>query len=108
MALPSPQGGVGGTNASMLDDLLESAEAAEMRDADQRKELRVLTDARFAKANNINQVNPMMLVGRGMLNLAQNKLDQARFFFKNLTLCKCGKMLPPLIGMAAIKFLKRD
>jgi tetratricopeptide (TPR) repeat protein len=103
-----PQGGVAGTGASMLDDLLESAKAAEMRDADQREELRALADARFAKADNINQVNPMTWVGRGMLNLAQNKLDQARFFFENLTLRECGETLPALIGMAAVKFLERD
>ena len=79
-----------------------------MRDADQREELRALADARFAKADNINQVNPMTWVGRGMLNLAQNKLDQARFFFENLTLRECGETLPALIGMAAVKFLERD
>jgi tetratricopeptide (TPR) repeat protein len=106
---PSAGGdGVDGSGTSLLDDLLESSKASEKRDAEQREELRVLADARFVKADNINQVNPMTWVGRGMLNLAQNKLDQARFFFENLTLRECGETLPALIGMAAVKFLERD
>ena len=43
-----------------------------------------------------------------MLNLVQNRLDQARFFFENLTLRECGEILPALIGMAAVKYLEKD
>jgi tetratricopeptide (TPR) repeat protein len=102
------ENGVDGLGMSLLEDLLESSKASEKRDAEQREELRNLAEARFNKADSINQVNPMTWVGRGMLNLAQNKLDQARFFFENLTLRECGETLPALIGMAAVKFLERD
>ena len=96
----------GGLN--LLDNLLESSKAAEKRDADQQEELRALADTRFTKADNINQVNPMTWIGRGMLNLAQNRLDQAKFFFENLTLRECGEILPALIGMAAVKYMEKD
>jgi len=105
-------GGAGGGGAdnigSSLDDLLESSKSSERRDVELREELRTLADSRFVKADNINQVNPMTWIGRGMLSLAQNKLDQARFYFENLTLRECGETLPALIGMAAVKFLEKD
>jgi len=75
---------------------------------DQKDELRSLADARFTKADNINQVNPMTWIGKGMLNLAMNKMDQARFFFEQLTLKQCGEILPALIGMAAMKFMEKE
>ena len=96
------------TGLPLLDTLLESSKAAEKRDEDQKEELRALADTRFTKADNINQVNPMTWIGRGMLNLAQNRLDQARFFFENLTLRECGEILPALIGMAAVKYMEKD
>jgi RNA polymerase-associated protein CTR9 len=101
-------GGAGADIGSLLDDLLESSKLSEKQDAELREELRTLADSRFVKADNINQVNPMTWIGRGMLNLAQNKLDQARFFFENLTLRECGETLPALLGMAAVKFLEKD
>lgn len=105
-------GGGGGARGadigSLLDDLLESSKSSEKRDVELREELRTLADSRFVKADNINQVNPMTWIGRGMLSLAQNKLDQARFYFENLTLRECGETLPALIGMAAVKFLEKD
>ena len=96
------------TGKTLLETLLESSKASEKRDADQKEELRVLADTRFTKADNINQVNPMTWIGRGMLNLAQNRLDQARFFFENLTLRECGEILPALLGMAAVKYMEKD
>lgn len=96
------------SNTTLLESLLESSKSAEKRDADQKEELRVLADTRFTKADNINQVNPMTWVGRGMLALAQNRLDQARFFFENLTLRECGEILPALLGMAAVKYMEKD
>ena len=105
-------GGGGGARGadigSLLDDLLESSKSSERRDVELREELRTLADSRFVKADNINQVNPMTWIGRGMLSLAQNKLDQARVYFENLTLRECGETLPALIGMAAVKFLEKD
>lgn len=94
--------------SDLLDTLLESSKSAEKRDNDLKEELRATADTRFTKADNINQVNPMTWIGRGMLNLAQNRLDQAKFFFENLTLRECGEILPALIGMAAVKYLEKD
>jgi len=93
---------------SLLDTLLEGSKAAEKRNEDQKEELRALADTRFTKADSINQVNPMTWIGRGMLNLAQGRLDQARFFFENLTLRECGEILPALIGMAGVKYMEKD
>ncbi|EED94926.1 hypothetical protein THAPSDRAFT_268346 [Thalassiosira pseudonana CCMP1335] len=50
----------------------------------------------------------MTWIGRGMLNLAMNRIDQARFFFEQLTLRECGEILPALIGMAAVKYMEKD
>lgn len=72
------------------------------------EELRSIADARFTKADNINQVYPPTWIGRGMLNLALGRVDQARFFFEQLTLRECGEILPALLGMAAVKFAERD
>jgi len=97
-----------GAASNLLENLLEATKSAEKADEDSKEELRALADARFTKADNINQVNPMTWIGKGMLNLAQNRLDQARFFFDNLTLRECGEILPALIGMAAVKYLEKD
>ncbi|KAL9191462.1 hypothetical protein ACHAXT_001168 [Thalassiosira profunda] len=91
-----------------LEELLEASKNAERRDADRREELRGTADARFTKADGINQVYPLTWIGRGMLNLTQGRLDQARFFFENLTLQECGEILPALLGMAAVRFLEKD
>ena len=72
------------------------------------EELRTVADARFTKADNINQVYPPTWIGRGMLNLALGRVDQARFFFEQLTLRECGEILPALLGMAAVKFAEKD
>ena len=72
------------------------------------EELRSVADARFTKADNINQVYPPTWIGRGMLNLALGRVDQARFFFEQLTLRECGEILPALLGMAAVKFAEKD
>ena len=72
------------------------------------EELRSIADARFTKADNINQVHPPTWIGRGMLNLALGRVDQARFFFEQLTLRECGEILPALLGMAAVKFAEKD
>lgn len=72
------------------------------------EELRSVADARFTKADNINQVYPPTWIGRGMLNLSLGRVDQARFFFEQLTLRECGEILPALLGMAAVKFAEKD
>ncbi|KAL7487357.1 hypothetical protein ACHAW6_012955 [Cyclotella cf. meneghiniana] len=72
------------------------------------EELRSVADARFTKADNINQVYPPTWIGKGMLNLALGRVDQARFFFEQLTMRECGEILPALLGMAAVKFAEKD
>jgi RNA polymerase-associated protein CTR9 len=108
-------GGVGGAGALALDDNddddVGGADAISKSNEVNEKEvedLRAMADARFTKADNINQINPMTWIGRGMLNLANNKFDQARFYFENLTFGKYGEILPALIGMAAVKYLEKD
>eukprot|EP00574_Skeletonema_japonicum_P003093 CAMPEP_0201724210 /NCGR_PEP_ID=MMETSP0593-20130828/8030_1 /ASSEMBLY_ACC=CAM_ASM_000672 /TAXON_ID=267983 /ORGANISM="Skeletonema japonicum, Strain CCMP2506" /LENGTH=1304 /DNA_ID=CAMNT_0048215435 /DNA_START=52 /DNA_END=3966 /DNA_ORIENTATION=+ len=100
-------GGGGGGDAF---DNIEAGETSKTTEANEKEveELRAMADARFVKADNINQVNPMTWIGRGMLNLANNKYDQARFYFENLTLGQYGEILPALIGMAAVKYLEKD
>ncbi|OEU21277.1 TPR-like protein [Fragilariopsis cylindrus CCMP1102] len=49
----------------------------------------------------------MTWMGRGMLNLSANRLEQARFFF-DTTLKECGKVLPALLGLAAVCYLENN
>lgn len=102
-------GGSGGGGGDAFDNI-EAGETSKTTEANEKEveELRAMADARFVKADNINQVNPMTWIGRGMLNLASNKYDQARFYFENLTLGQYGEILPALIGMAAVKYLEKD
>ena len=102
----------GGGESGLLDGILggvdgEAKGTDRMATKDQKEELRSIADARFTKADTINQVNPMTWIGRGMLNLAVNR-KQARFFFETMTLRAYGEILPALIGMAAVKFMEKD
>jgi len=103
-------GGSSGGGDAFDNDMDEAGETSKSTEANEKEveELRAMADARFVKADNINQVNPMTWIGRGMLNLANNKYDQARFYFENLTLGQYGEILPALIGMAAVKYLEKD
>jgi len=93
---------------SLLDSLLAASKAEEEQARIRREELQGIADARFVKADSINQVNPQTWIAKGMLNLAQKKFDQAKFFFDNLTMRQEGEILPALIGMAAVKYLEKD
>jgi RNA polymerase-associated protein CTR9 len=42
-----------------------------------------------------------------MLNLSAGRLEQARFFF-DTTLKECGRVLPALLGLAAVMYLEKN
>ncbi len=93
---------VGGDGSS------SASRTAQQRAAtDQNEELRVLADNHFTRASKLNQLFPMTWMGRGMLNLSIERLDQAKFFFKT-TLKQCGMVLPALLGMACVYFKEGD
>ena len=81
-----------------------SGRTAQQREAsDKNEELRVLADRHFTNATKIEQIFPMTWIGRGMLNLSVERLEQARFFFET-TLRECGQVLPALLGMACVHY----
>jgi len=71
--------------------------------SDKNEELRVLAERHFISANKIEEIFPMTWIGRGMLNLSVERLEQAKFFF-GTTLKQCGQVLPALLGMACVNF----
>jgi RNA polymerase-associated protein CTR9 len=76
-------------------------------DHDLREELTSKADNRFTLSSKVDNLYPMTWIGKGMLNLQNNRLEQARFFF-DTTLKECGKVLPALLGMAAVMYLERN
>lgn len=74
---------------------------------DPKNDLRALADAKFTNAAKLDTFWPMTWVGRGMLNLEKNQVDQARFFFQT-TEKQCGPVIPALLGMAAVLFAEGD
>eukprot|EP00592_Proboscia_alata_P020741 CAMPEP_0194425676 /NCGR_PEP_ID=MMETSP0176-20130528/24887_1 /TAXON_ID=216777 /ORGANISM="Proboscia alata, Strain PI-D3" /LENGTH=1293 /DNA_ID=CAMNT_0039236049 /DNA_START=225 /DNA_END=4106 /DNA_ORIENTATION=- len=64
---------------------------------------RQLAEDRFTQATKIDQFFPMTWVGKAMLNLSRERIEQARFFF-DTTLKQAGQVLPALLGMAAVKY----
>jgi hypothetical protein len=64
-------------------------------------------DEIFTQAGKIDTFAPMTWMGRGLLNLTKQKLDQAKFFFLT-TLKQCGPVLPALLGMAAVLYNEAD
>ncbi len=77
---------------------------AQQREAlDKNEELRTLADRHFTSATKIEQIFPMTWIGRGMLNLSIERLEQAKFFFET-TLKEYGQVLPALLGMACVHF----
>mmetsp|Transcript_25660 Transcript_25660/g.29779 ORF Transcript_25660/g.29779 Transcript_25660/m.29779 type:complete len:1369 (-) Transcript_25660:62-4168(-) len=71
--------------------------------SDKNEELRLLAEKHFTSATKIDQIFPMIWVGRGMLNLTIERLEQAKFFFET-TLNTCGQVLPALLGMASVYY----
>ncbi|KAL3919817.1 MAG: hypothetical protein SGILL_003565 [Bacillariaceae sp.] len=74
---------------------------------DLREELTSKADNRFTLSSKVDNLYPMTWIGKGMLNLQHNRLEQARFFF-DTTLKECGKVLPALLGMASVMYLERN
>lgn len=67
------------------------------------QEWKTLAEDRFTAATRLDQLYPMTWVGKGMLNVLNHKLDQARYFFET-TLKHIGPVLPALLGMAAVEY----
>lgn len=83
-------------------------EAADLRiggaqDQERKVELEQKADNRFTFSSKVDNFYPMTLMGKGMLNLSTGRLDQARFFF-DTTVQTCGKVLPALLGLAAVAY----
>ena len=70
---------------------------------DASEERRHAADQKFTQAASIDTFFPMTWIGRGMLNVAANRPEQAKFFF-NTTLKECGPLLPALLGLAAVLY----
>lgn len=81
--------------------------AAKRADLDLREELASKADNRFTLSSKVNNLYPMTWMGKGMLNLSANRLDQARFFFET-TVKECGEVLPALLGLAAVCYLENN
>jgi RNA polymerase-associated protein CTR9 len=88
---------------STLVRLLASAGIAHLAIPAGGEESRRQADQRFTSASKEDTFFPMNWMGQGFLNFRANRLDQARFFF-DTTLKQCGRILPALIGMAAVVF----
>jgi len=78
------------------------------KDIAQRDEdVRQASDKQFNRATKIDGLFPMTWIGRGLLHLTADRVDQAQFFFET-TLKQCGQVLPALLGMAAVRYKKED
>ena len=74
---------------------------------DPKDELSSMADQSFTHSSKVDNLYPMTWMGRGMLNLTANRKEQAKFFF-DTTLKECGKVLPALLGLAAVMFQERN
>ena len=74
---------------------------------DPKDELSSMADNRFTNSSKVDNLFPMTWMGRGMLNLSAGRLEQARFFF-DTTLKECGRVLPALLGLAAVMYLEKN
>jgi len=70
---------------------------------DREDEVRILADAHFNRATKLDPVFPMTWMGKALYHLAEDKLDQATFFFET-TRRECGDVLPALLGLACIAY----
>jgi RNA polymerase-associated protein CTR9 len=86
---------------------MTSSSSSTSNAAEAQEELRTLADHRFTSAGKVDTLFPMTWMGRGMLNLSVGRMDQAKFFF-DTTLKQCGKVLPALLGMAAVLFGEKN
>jgi RNA polymerase-associated protein CTR9 len=81
--------------------------ASKRAEHDLREELTSKADNRFTLSSKVDNLYPMTWMGKGMLSLQANRLEQARFFF-DTTLKECGKVLPALLGMAAVLYSEKN
>jgi tetratricopeptide (TPR) repeat protein len=72
-----------------------------------KDDLSSMADNHFTHSSKIDNLYPMTWMGRGMLNLSAGRLEQARFFF-DTTLKECGRVLPSLLGLAAVMYLEKN
>lgn len=72
-----------------------------------KDDLSSMADNHFTHSSKIDNLYPMTWMGRGMLNLSIGRLEQARFFFET-TLKECGRVLPSLLGLAAVMYLEKN
>mmetsp|Transcript_40299 Transcript_40299/g.97305 ORF Transcript_40299/g.97305 Transcript_40299/m.97305 type:complete len:1294 (+) Transcript_40299:108-3989(+) len=70
-------------------------------------DLSSMADNHFTNSSKIDNLYPMTWMGRGMLNLSAGRLDQARFFFET-TLKEYDRVLPALLGLAAVLYLENN
>eukprot|EP00980_Cylindrotheca_fusiformis_P000285 scaffold66_cov115-Cylindrotheca_fusiformis.AAC.17 len=72
-----------------------------------KDDLSSMADNHFTQSSKIDNLYPMAWMGRGMLNLFAGRLEQAGFFF-DTTLNECGRILPALLGLAAVAYLEKN
>mmetsp|Transcript_15405 Transcript_15405/g.29034 ORF Transcript_15405/g.29034 Transcript_15405/m.29034 type:complete len:1372 (-) Transcript_15405:73-4188(-) len=98
----------GGATAGSLAGLGQEDKTARQREASEyNSELRDLADKHFTRASKLNPLFPMTWIGRALLNLSQERTENAKFFFET-TLKHCGMVLPALLGMACVYFKIED
>lgn len=85
---------------------LTASQEVNEKDKDLKEDLITKADNRFTQSIGVDNLYPMTWMGRGMLDLSAKRLDQARFFF-DTTLKECGKVLPALLGLAAVDYLEK-
>lgn len=87
--------------------LTQAEQSLERAGSDPKDELRSMADNRFTHSSTVDNLYPMTWMGRGMLNLSAGRLEQAKFFF-DTTLKECGRVLPALLGLAAVMYLEKN
>ncbi len=87
--------------------LTQAEQSLERSGSDPKDELRSMADNRFTHSSTVDNLYPMTWMGRGMLNLSAGRLEQAKFFF-DTTLKECGRVLPALLGLAAVMYLEKN
>jgi RNA polymerase-associated protein CTR9 len=80
-----------------------TSKAADAGPSSEVQEWKTQAEDKFTAATRLDQLYPMTWVGKGMLNVLNHKLDQARYFFET-TLKHIGPVLPALLGMAAVEY----
>ena len=66
-----------------------------------------LADAKFTHSSKLDNLYPMTWMGKGLLNVVLGRKEQAHFFLET-TLKQCGRILPALLGLAAVHALDHN